>query len=560
MRFPGLLAGLLAAVAALAPASGLSAGVVDPALAWATSRMQPGTEVPVLLSLSDRLPLPPSAARGAARRESVARLVRALQAKAAETQPAVLGRAAALGGRLAVSLWAVNAIALRIPRERIPALSRLSGVESVRLDTILYAPSPPQYPAEVFFDTGAVVEWNVGLLRAPELWSNGHDGTGVVVATLDTGVDLQHPDVGPRWRGGAGSWYDPYGQHAAPYDASGHGTQTMGLLLGGNAGGTAIGVAPGATWIAAKIFDDQGQGTVSGIHQAFQWLLDPDGNPDTDDAPDVVSNSWNFPSTVGACWTEFATDLAVLGAAAIAVVFAAGNDGGSAGTSESPANNLGAFPVGAVDSSLAVAPFSGRGPSACGGGTFPSVVAGGVSVKSADLSFGGVVPNPWAVVTGTSFSAPQVAGVFALLASAFPSASIESLEEAIRSTSTDLGIPGPDGDFGFGVPDAVTAYKRLANVPTPPLAAPDAYSVPRNAPATELAVLANDEATNATLVASSVTVVGKPNHEGTASVGANGAISYRPRRSYRGIETFSYVVRDSLGATSNIATVSVTVK
>lgn len=655
---PRILAALLAVAAFGVAAPSVSAGVVDPALAARISGLKPGTEVPIILVLADRVPLTTSAPRGPERKDSLASLVRALKAKAAATQPALLGASAALGGRLPISLWALNAVALRIPHERIPALSRLPGVESVRLDAILDAPAPPQSAADLSFDTAVTVEWNVDLLRAPELWATGIDGTGAVVATLDTGVDPDHPDVGPRWRGGANSWYDPNGQHASPYDASGHGTQTMGLLLGGSAGGSAIGVAPGATWISAKIFNDQGQATVSGIHLAFQWLLDPDGNPETNDAPDVVSNSWNFPSTVGACWTEFATDLAVLRAAAIEVVFAAGNDGGAAGTSESPANNPGAFPVGAVDSSLAVAPFSGRGPSACDGGPYPGVVAGGVSVRSADLSFGGVVPNPYAFVTGTSFSAPQVAGIFALLASAYPSASLESLEEAIRSTATDLGIPGPDGDTGFGLPNALMAYRSLANLPAPPVAAPDswtvtagaplavpspgvlgndgsptgaglsailltgpsraaagsfslaangsftyatnlltattdsftyaasdgtlqspaatvtiaiaahpapvargdAYQVSRNSPATTFAVLANDAATNATLVPSSVKVVTRPNRDGTASVNSNGTISYKPRRNFRGTETFTYDVEDSLGATSNIATVHVTVK
>ena len=178
---------------------------------------------------------------------------------------------------------------------------------------------------------------------------------------------------------------DPTGEHALPFDALGHGTQTMGLMVGGDAGGTAIGVAPDATWIAAKIFDDAGEATLSGIHLAFQWLLDPDGDPDTDDAPDVVNNSWNLTGTVNQCVSEFAADIDLLKAAGIAIAFSASNLGPASPSSVSPANGSG-FAVGAVNGSLGIASFSSRGPSACDGGAYPQVVAPGVSVRQATLN------------------------------------------------------------------------------------------------------------------------------------------------------------------------------
>ena len=79
----------------------------------------------------------------------------------------------------------------------------------------------------------------------------------------------------------------------------------MGVMVGGASGGSAIGVAPEARWIAVKIFDDAGKAPLSAIHQGFQWLLDPDGDPDTDDAPDVVNNSWGFVENLNECIEEF---------------------------------------------------------------------------------------------------------------------------------------------------------------------------------------------------------------------------------------------------------------
>ena len=218
------------------------------------------------------------------------------------------------------------------------------------------------------------------------------------------------------WRGGTNSWFDPYGQHpTTPADANGHGTQTLGITVGGTDGGTSIGVAPDARWIAAKIFNDSGVATSTGIHQAFQWVLDPDGNPATDDAPDVVNNSWAMGSP--ACDLSFAPDVAVLVDAGIVPVFAAGNFGPGDSTSASPANGPGAFSVGAVDGADAIADFSSRGPTSCGRTTpttFPSVVAPGVGIRTSDR-FG-----LYGSGSGTSCSAPHVSGAIALLRGAVP--------------------------------------------------------------------------------------------------------------------------------------------
>ena len=316
------------------------------------------------------------------------------------------------------------------------------------LDATLLAPVP-SYAAD------ATPGWNLAVVGAPQLWSLGLDGRGVVVATLDTGVDVLHPDLGPRWRGGHGGWLDPFRGTASPYDAIGHGTQTTAIAVGGEAG-----VAPGASWIAAKIYDDAGRTTVSVVHEAFQWLLDPDGDPSTADAPDVVNASWGIGATNG-CESTFQPDLDALRAAGIFVVFAAGNGGPAAATSTSPANGPGVLSAGAVDASRAVASFSGRGPSACTGAIYPDLVAPGVSVRTADLSFAGTAQ--YVTVSGTSYAAPHVAGVAALLLEAFPGLEPDALESALRSTAADLAAPGPDDDSGRGLVDAAAAHAALSD-------------------------------------------------------------------------------------------------
>lgn len=310
--------------------------------------------------------------------------------------------------------------------------------------------------------------WNLDDIFAPDVWSQGFIGQGVVVANMDSGVDITHPDLAATWRGGSNSWYDVHGQHpVTPFDAAGaatgHGTRSMGLMSGGDASGFSLGVAPGSRWIAVKVWNDAGNALISHFTLGFQWLLDPDNNPATDDAPDVVNNSWGFEDTgdVGTCNTVFQANIQALQAAGIAVVFSAGNSGlGGAGTSISPANNPEGYAAGSVDSSHNLTSSSARGPSACDGTIFPELVAPGEGVFTTDLSSGGAASI--IQVTGTSFASPHVAGAMALLLSAFPETSVANLENALINTAADLGPAGPDNDYGFGLLDVLGAYNWLA--------------------------------------------------------------------------------------------------
>ncbi len=346
-------------------------------------------------------------------------------------------------------LWASDAIVVTASPDVIAELASRPDVESITPDAIDVVPAgTPVAPPEP----------NIEQINATPLWAQGLDGTGVLVASLDSGVDTTSPDLSAGYRGGTNSWYDPYGQHPdTPFDASGHGTATMGVMVGGGAGGTTVGVAPGASWIAAKIFDDSGTATSSAIHLAMQWVLDPDGDPSTADAPAVVNNSWSF-GTPG-CNLEFQADLQALRAAGIVPVFAAGNYGSGGATSVSPANYPEAVSVGAVDSQDRIWSGSSRGPSACDGSSvYPDVVAPGVNVWTTDR-FG--LYGYW---TGTSIAAPAVSGAIALLLSD-TSASVSAPDAALLDTAVDIGATGPDNVFGTGRID-VAAALTAATTPT----------------------------------------------------------------------------------------------
>jgi bacillopeptidase F len=376
-------------------------------------------------------------------------IIEALKDSAGLAQRRAFGLASARGARRVRSLWIVNELAVTATALVIRELASLPEVDGIRIDSAFKAPvmtAAPQSPPE----------WNLLAVQAPALWEMGFTGQGVVIGSLDTGVDAEHQDIKDKWRGGANSWFDPYDEHPAPFDANGHGTATMGILVGGDAGGTAIGTAPDARWIAAKIFDDAGGATLSALHLSFQWMLDPDGNTLTDDAPHVVNASWGL-DNAGSCITEFEADIGVLKAAGIAIFFAAGNSGPNPSTSVSPANNLSAFALGAVDESLAAASFSSRGPSACDGSVFPELAAPGVNVKTAGLTSGGAFPDAYVFVSGTSFSTPHATGVAALLLGARPGLTVAQLEDALKDAALDLGTPGPDNDYGYGLLNAVAS-------------------------------------------------------------------------------------------------------
>jgi subtilisin family serine protease len=349
-------------------------------------------------------------------------------------------------------LWITNAIAVTATPAVISELAARQDVREIRPDLAVPA---PQAPATA---TSAPAEANVALVNAPALWDLGYRGQGIVVANMDTGVDVSHPDLASRWRGGTNSWYDPNGEHpATPTDVSGHGTWTMGVMVGGDAGGSSVGVAPDAKWIAVKIFNDRGTATSTAIHQGFQWLLDPDGNPATADAPDVVNDSWTM--SASGCLLDFQPDLANLRTAGILPVFAAGNYGPLPGTSASPANNPEAFAVGATDDADVLYPYGSRGPSSCGQPVYPQLVAPGVGIHTTDLY--GLYADP----TGTSVAAPHVAGALALLLQAFPGMSADRQAAALENSAADLGAVGADNSYGYGRLDALAAYRWLATVP-----------------------------------------------------------------------------------------------
>ncbi|MHB0877327.1 MAG: S8 family serine peptidase [Anaerolineae bacterium] len=392
------------------------------------------------------------------RRTQLRAVVAGLRQRAAASQKSLLAElnAAACPGCRVTPYWIFNGVAVTAPASVVQRLAARPDVLSITPDAAI--------PLADVQTTGAAPQASVEFVNAPAVWALGYTGTGILVANVDTGVDATHPDLAARWRSDGFGWYDATGEYSSvPHDSQGHGTWTMGVAVGGDSSGTVVGVAPGAIWMAARVFATSGNASVSAIHLAYQWLLDPDGNPATDDVPQVVNNSWGFQAP-GTCNQEFVLDLQALRAAGVISVFAAGNTGPAAGTSVSPANYAGVISVGAIDGNDAVYAQGARGPSACGTGLFPMLAAPGVAIRAPSLG------GSYSVATGTSLAAPHVTGALALLLDAFPGLPVADYEAALSQTTHDLGEAGPDTTFGYGRIDVLAAFQWLqahVGVPTP---------------------------------------------------------------------------------------------
>lgn len=431
----------------------VNAATVSPEVDYLIKLSKPSDKISVIVTLKSKADLNTIQNKNKSiRREKI---LTALKNKANTSQQSLHAWLKANDSAKLKLLWLINAVAVDIPAGKIHPLLAREDIDTITLDAKIKIQAASS-------GTPATTEWNLQAINASALWDLGFTGQGVVVASMDTGVDSLHPDISTKWRGGSNSWFDPHGVYTSPYDSNGHGTQTLGLIVGGATSGSTIGVAPDAQWIAVKIFDDTDTTTLSAIHQGFQWLLDPDNNPSTDDAPDIVSNAWNILSSLNSCDSEFQTDINILRQSEIAVLFSAGNSGSSSSTSFSPANNNGVIATGAVDETLSIGYFSSRGPSACSGGIYPQVAAPGMNVKTTDLTFGGVIPQSYSYKSGTSYAVPHLAGAMALLKSFNNALTVSEIETAIQQSAVDAGTLGYDNDYGWGLLDVAAAHTVLS--------------------------------------------------------------------------------------------------
>ncbi|PAV27584.1 peptidase S8, partial [Virgibacillus profundi] len=342
------------------------------------------------------------------------------------------------------SYYIVNGIAVTATKEVAEKIATFAEVEKILPNETRELFTTVSKNAKTPQSEIANVEWNVERVGAPAVWDMGFDGTGTVVASIDTGVQWDHPALKEKYRGYDAetgevdhdfNWYDATANQETPYDDQGHGTHVTGTMVGSEPDGeNQVGVAPGAKWIAVKAFTAAG-GTDADLLDAAEWILAPtdaDGNTRVDLAPDVVNNSWGGGPGLDEWYRDVVQNWR---AADIFPEFSAGNttltNPGGPGSIATPANYPESFATGATDANDDLASFSLEGPSPYEGDIKPDISAPGVNIRSSVP--GGAYEGGW---NGTSMAGPAVSAVVALLIEADASLTVDELEEIIMNTAT----------------------------------------------------------------------------------------------------------------------------
>ncbi len=388
--------------------------------------------------------------------------------------------------------WIVNMIEASLTAAQLDALALREDVAKIesnrafKLQRPETGPNPDGSSEQAVADGPLSIEWGVNKVRAPLVWAAGFTGQGIVIAGQDTGIRWTHTAIKAKYRGWNGlnadhnyNWHDAIHEAGSscgadsvvPCDDNGHGSHTIGTMVGDDGSGNQVGVAPGARWIGCRNMN-AGDGTPARYNECAQWLLAPTNlagnNPQPDLAPDVISNSWGCPASEGCtAGTEVQQAIENLVAGGIVFVAAAGNDGSSCSSIfDSPATYDASFTIGSMTSSNTMSSFSSRGPVAGLLGTKPDVIAPGSSVRSITNTG----DSSYMTISGTSMATPHVAGVVALLMSVNKSlrGNPARVEQILRETAVPIsdtqvcgGIPAstfPNNVQGSGRVDAWNAF------------------------------------------------------------------------------------------------------
>ncbi|MGD9145330.1 MAG: S8 family serine peptidase [Anaerolineae bacterium] len=461
---------------------------------WET--LQDGGETQVLLVLRQQADL--SAAAVMATKEAKGRYVyETLRAVAEESQPDLRAMLDARKARYQ-PFYLVNAISVRANEELVRSLAARYEVDRILPNPqVVGVPNVPVQLSGSRVPQG--IQENLRRVNADDVWALGHTGQGIVVAGQDTGYDWDHAALINQYRGWDGDtadhnyhWHDAIHSgggicgpdSAEPCDDHGHGTHTMGIAVGDDGAGNQIGMAPGAQWIGCRNMD-RGVGTPTTYIECFEFFLAPyplGGDPllggEPSLAPHVVNNSWACPPSEGCNSAAIALmedAVAALRQAGIVVVASAGNYGPTCGSVKyPPAIYPQSFSIGNYDHGRdRINDGSSRGPATYGEATYtkPDLSAPGTGIYSSIPDWNEDEVPDYGLMTGTSMSAPHVAGAVALLLSSAPgySGRVDTLEYLLTrsaepmTTTQTCGGDGladvPNNTWGWGILDVLAAVR-----------------------------------------------------------------------------------------------------
>ncbi|MGO4701347.1 S8 family serine peptidase [Dyella sp. 2RAB6] len=321
-------------------------------------------------------------------------------------------------------------------------------------------PSSPQPP----------IDAQLTLTDTNAAHAQGYTGQGVTIGVVDSGVMRNHPALAGRVLADL-LYVDPSVNNTSIDDVVGHGTWVSQVAAGKPVGQFVGGIAPGANIVSARIIADKAP-TDDGSGQGNRaTTADPLGAINDDliaNGVKVMNNSWG-----GLYWDATATATTqsfhdaynrFINSWGGLVVFAAGND------SKANPSDVAALPARAPDLTrgwLTVVAVDSNNPTklasysnACGiAMNYCLAAPGNLIVTGKDDT---TTSTSYYIITGTSFAAPQVSGAAALVWQAYPYFSNDLVRQTLLGTAADLGTPGPDSTFGYGMLDVGKAVNGPA--------------------------------------------------------------------------------------------------
>jgi len=286
-----------------------------------------------------------------------------------------------LGGQVKESIAGIGVQVVTVPSGQEKAKAKAYAANA----KVAYA--EPDFVAEALGspdDPGFGNQWGMVKIQAPQAWDVTTGSPGISIAILDTGVDLDHPDLASKITSNIN-----FGSSNTTDDVYGHGTHVAGIAAAMTDNGVGVaGLGYSSTIMNVKVLDDNGSGTYSGVASGIIWAVD-NGAEVINLSLGGTSPSSTLEDAVNYAWSK-----------GVVVVASAGNSGSTAPSY--PAYYSNCIAVAAVDANDALASWSNYG-------NWVDVAAPGLGIYST------LKNNSYGYMSGTSMASPYVAGLAALV-------------------------------------------------------------------------------------------------------------------------------------------------
>lgn len=321
------------------------------------------------------------------------------------------------------------------------------------LTSIAYA--EPNYKYKITYtptDSDYKYQWPLELMNAPAAWDITKGSRNITIAILDTGIDFTHPELSGHI---LSNGYDFVNKDKYPGDDNGHGTMVAGVIGAKMDGKGIVGVAGGTRLLPIKVLDRDGSGYTQNISKGIIYAVN--------NGAKIINLS-----LAGPYYSQGVKDAISYAHSKGRVVVAASGNSGRYMTTY-PAANPYVIAVGATDSNDQLASFSNYG-------SYIDVTAPGEDIYTTAPLYRTVLnQRGYAIVDGTSFAAPQVSALAALLLSVFPNLSPNQVEGMIDGGVKDIGPKGKDIYYGYG---RINLYRSIVDRYEPNYSLDKGVSVP----------------------------------------------------------------------------------